>query len=215
MTSPADAVAALYASPTSTCDWAIEQCHMIGLPPKKCERFGCLKYLHHVCSIQWAAKNNLPEDGIATLCRAHHPQYKKYVTAAAATVSTASDTITGGVISPPMPASMDLTDILDDAFISRTDDHDEPPHPSLLSPAERHFVDNNRTMLSLVTMCIGAVDDDGLQLIDPDAEPWDKYPKKHVKPASDILRAEIKRRWSAYSNNEGKEPASKIQIFLL
>jgi len=156
MTSPADAVAALYASPTSTCDWAIEQCHMIGLPPKKCERFGCLKYLHHVCSIQWAAKNNLPEDGIATLCRAHHPQYKKYVTAAAATVSTASDTITGGVISPPMPASMDLTDILDDAFISRTDDHDEPPHPEI----GRLRAEKRQLLIQKCTLVLGHQNDD-------------------------------------------------------
>ena len=35
-TIPVKVPAALYTCPTSTCDWAIEQCYMIGLLPKKC-----------------------------------------------------------------------------------------------------------------------------------------------------------------------------------
>ena len=104
-------------------------------------------------------------------------------------------------------AGMDLTDIFDDASGSRADG--EETCPSLLSPTEQQFVDNNRTMLLLATMCIGALDNNGLPLIDPDTAPWNQFPKKHVKPASDILRAEIRCQWSANSNQEGKEPASK------
>ena len=46
---------------STSCDWAVEQCHMIGLPSKNCQRLGCLKYLHHLCSIKWEGKNNIPE----------------------------------------------------------------------------------------------------------------------------------------------------------
>ncbi len=181
---------------------------------RTCQRVGCSKYLHHVCSIEWVLKNKLPEGGIATLCRAHHPHYTKFVAAAAAAAaSTASNSITGGVISPTCPtASMDLTDILNGASgIPRANDYEEPPPSLCVSPAENHFIDNNRTMLSLAAMCIGALDNDGLQLVDPDAAPWNQFPKKQVKPASDILRAEMMRRWttSAISDQEGKPPASK------
>jgi hypothetical protein len=170
-----DAVAAdLYPDPASICDWAVEQCYMVGTTGtiRTCQRVGCSKYIHHVCSIEWALKNKLPEGGIATLCRAHHPHYTKFVAAAAAAAaSTASNSITGGVISPTCPtASMDLTDILNGASgIPRANDYEEPPPSLCVSPAENHFIDNNRTMLSLAAMCIGALDNDGLQLVDPDA----------------------------------------------
>ena len=67
----------LNATPAPACDWAVEQCHMIGLlPPIKCQRSGCTNYAHHVCSIEWVTKNNLPEGTIGTLCREHHPMYR-------------------------------------------------------------------------------------------------------------------------------------------
>jgi hypothetical protein len=51
---------------------------MIGQPPIKCQSLGCRRYAHHVCSIEWVARNNLPEDeGIATYCRGHHVQYQR------------------------------------------------------------------------------------------------------------------------------------------
>ena len=56
---PFDAVADLYPDdPTSICDWAVEQCHVIDLRPQNCQRIGCSKYLHHVSSIMWALKNS-------------------------------------------------------------------------------------------------------------------------------------------------------------
>lgn len=68
----------LYECPTTTCDWAVEECYMIGHPLTKCQRFGCFKHLHHVCSIEWVKKNKLPEGNtIATLCRGHHPGYQQ------------------------------------------------------------------------------------------------------------------------------------------
>ena len=96
--------------PTTTCDWAVEQCHLIGAAPLKCQKLGCFTYLHHLCSIQWEMKNNLPEGNIATLCRAHHPHYKKYVAAMTAaspfTNPAASNNITGGVnLTPPVAAA--------------------------------------------------------------------------------------------------------------
>jgi hypothetical protein len=80
--------------------------------------------------------------------------------------------------------------------------------PPLCSPTECHYVDNNRMLLSFTTMCIGALDNDGLVLIDPDATPWNKLPKKHIKVASDVLCVEIKQRWETLSM-EDKVPASK------
>ena len=71
-----------------TCDWAAEKCYMASLPPIQCQREGCQKLVHHVCSIEWVSKNNLPEETIATLCRAHHPQYRQSLVPAAAATST-------------------------------------------------------------------------------------------------------------------------------
>ena len=72
----AGAVSDVAATPNSLpcCDWAIFKCHMIGLPPIKCQKLGCKKYAHHVCAIEWVTANKLPEGGIETLCREHHPQ---------------------------------------------------------------------------------------------------------------------------------------------
>jgi hypothetical protein len=78
-------------STSPCCDWAVEKCHMIGLAPIKCQRSGCKKYVHHLCSIQWVALMNLPEEGIETLCRAHHPQYSS-ITTSRMTVSTVNKT---------------------------------------------------------------------------------------------------------------------------
>jgi hypothetical protein len=64
---------------------------MIGLAPIKCQHSGCKKYVHHLCSIQWVASMNLPEEGIEMLCRAHHPQYSS-ITTSRMTVSTVSKT---------------------------------------------------------------------------------------------------------------------------
>jgi hypothetical protein len=93
-----------------TCNWAVEECLMVGLPLKNCQRFGCNKHLHHLCSIQWEMKNNLPEDNITMLCRAHHLHYKKYVAAMTAaspsTTPAAVNNITGGVnLTPPVAAA--------------------------------------------------------------------------------------------------------------
>ena len=53
---------------TQICNWAAEQCYMICLPPIKCQRSGCQKFAHHVFSMEWVTKNNLPEEWIGMLC---------------------------------------------------------------------------------------------------------------------------------------------------
>ena len=59
-----------------SCDWAIEGRCILGLVPIKCQYAGgCNKFVHHLCTIQWACENNIDEGGIATLCRDHHPEY--------------------------------------------------------------------------------------------------------------------------------------------
>ena len=50
------------------CNWEIEKSHMVGLPPIKFQRIRCDKYVHHVCLIEWAKSNNLPEGSISTYC---------------------------------------------------------------------------------------------------------------------------------------------------
>jgi len=74
---PAVSPTALFS--TTTCDWANKGRCIHGLTPIQC-RFsgGCMKYAHHVCTIEWAGANNLPEGGIATLCREHYPQYQNF-----------------------------------------------------------------------------------------------------------------------------------------
>jgi hypothetical protein len=57
----------------------------------------------------------------------------------------------------------------------------------LLSPSEQYCIDSNGTMLSLSTLSIGALDNNG----HPYADPWHKLPKKQIKPGLDLLRAEI------------------------
>ena len=56
-------------------DWSIKKCHMVGALLTKCQLSECKKYQHHVCSIEWAKANNLPEGGISAYCQEHHPQY--------------------------------------------------------------------------------------------------------------------------------------------
>ena len=67
-------------------------------------------------------------------------------------------------------------------------------------------------MLSLASMSIGVVDNDGQPLIDPDTAPWNKFPKQQIKPSLNLLCAEIKRQWQTEpwpSTDVSKEPASK------
>jgi hypothetical protein len=62
-----------------TCDWANEGKCIPGLVPMKCQYAGgCNKFVHHLCTIQWASENNVDEGGIATLCREHHPEYHQF-----------------------------------------------------------------------------------------------------------------------------------------
>jgi hypothetical protein len=83
----------------------------------------------------------------------------------------------------PMASSAQI-----DILIEASSSDEEDATPSLLSPAEQHYADNSRTMLSLATMSIGAVGEDGLPLLDPDGAPWNKVAKKQIKPGSDLLR---------------------------
>ena len=74
----ATAAAAAATTIAPRCDWAADNlCVMIGLAPIKCQGLGCRRYAHHVCSNEWVASNNLPEEGIATYCRGHHQQYQR------------------------------------------------------------------------------------------------------------------------------------------
>ena len=98
------AVASVAATiPQPCCDWAVFKCHMTGLPPIKCQRAGCEKFVHHVCSIEWVISKKLPEGGIGTFCREHHPQACHTIRASstAADASPIANTATMTVSSVP------------------------------------------------------------------------------------------------------------------
>ena len=91
----------------SYCDWEIEKYYMMGLPPIKCQQPECKKFTHHVCSIEWANANKLPELGIAASCREHHPQYcKKFIGTTNANNSLTSPD-SGIVMHCPLPGSLE------------------------------------------------------------------------------------------------------------
>jgi len=65
--------------------------------------------------------------------------------------------------------------------------------------AERHYMENDQTLVILVTLCRGLLDHDGNLLIDIDAKPWRSVrPAFRIKPkAKDYIR-EIERRWKTF-----------------
>ena len=87
--------------PQICCDWTTEQCVMGDLPPIKCQRSGCSKYAHHVCSIEWASSKKLPEGGIETLCREHQPQYCHRFRQPSPAAKASSTPTTAGVANGP------------------------------------------------------------------------------------------------------------------
>jgi hypothetical protein len=61
------------------CDWANEGKCFPGMVQIKCQfSGGCNKFVHHLCTIQWAIANNVDEGGIATLCKEHHHEYQRF-----------------------------------------------------------------------------------------------------------------------------------------
>jgi hypothetical protein len=72
---------------------------------------------------------------------------------------------------------MDEADALDNSFSTFCKDYDELPNPLDCSPAEQFYLDNNWSMLLLATLSIGAIDENGLPLLDVQNDPWKKYQK--------------------------------------
>ncbi len=61
------------------CDWADEgRCFPGMVPIKRQFSGGCNKFVHHLCTIQWAIANNVDEGGIATLCKEHCHEYQHF-----------------------------------------------------------------------------------------------------------------------------------------
>ena len=59
------------------CDWASEGRCLTGIELKKCQHHaGCDKYVHHLCTTEWAHANGIDEQTISVFCRAHHPEYQ-------------------------------------------------------------------------------------------------------------------------------------------
>ena len=64
----------------ASCDWACEGRCIPGLSPVKCQYSGgCNKFVHHVCTIEWATENFVEVDSIAILCRDHHREYQAFI----------------------------------------------------------------------------------------------------------------------------------------
>jgi len=63
-----------------TCDWASEKRCRPSIELKKCQHpEGCDKYVHHLCTIEWAHDNGIDEQSILVLCRKHHPEYQNHL----------------------------------------------------------------------------------------------------------------------------------------
>jgi hypothetical protein len=104
---------------------------------------------------------------------------------------------------------MDDADALDTSFDSICKDFNESQDLLGRSPAKKFYLENNRSMLSLITLLISTRNESGLQLLDVENDPWKTYPKKSIKPSLDALRAEIGHRWNTSLQQDGKAPASK------
>ncbi len=72
---------------------------------------------------------------------------------------------------------MDDADALDTSFDSICEDFDESQDSLGRSPAKKFYLENNRSMLSLITLLIGARDESSLPLLDVENDPWKTYPK--------------------------------------
>ena len=134
---------------------------MIGLAPIKCQKFGCMKYLHHACSIEWVSKNNLPEKGIATLCRGHHPQYQQYTATAAATAA-ASAAKQNQVNTAPVTATV-AANTTDDAAVSTPTTALQiitSPTDDMMSPLPSAAAAAAATVAAGLSMSISTVDGD-------------------------------------------------------
>ncbi len=63
------------------CDWLENKRCIVNLAPVPCQYSGrCFKYAHHLCANKWAFANNIPEGGIGTYCKDHHPGYQSFIT---------------------------------------------------------------------------------------------------------------------------------------
>ena len=62
-----------------SCDWDEYGNCPFGLKPTKCQHKNCKNYGHHICSITWAEQYQMEEEGIANLCRIHHPAFQKWI----------------------------------------------------------------------------------------------------------------------------------------
>ena len=61
------------------CDWASEGRCLPSIQLKKCQHpEGCDKYVHHLCTTEWAHANGIDEQTISVFCRTHHPEYQNY-----------------------------------------------------------------------------------------------------------------------------------------
>jgi hypothetical protein len=103
---------------------------------------------------------------------------------------------------------MDEADALDNSFSTFCEDYNELPNPLDYSPAKQFYLDNNWSMFLLATLSINVRDASGLPLIDVQNDPWNKIPKKSIKPLLDALCTEIQRCWNTLQQ-EGKVPALK------
>ncbi len=71
---------------------------------------------------------------------------------------------------------MDDADALDTSFDCICEDFDESQDLLGCSPAEKFYLENNQSMLSLILL-IGARDESGLPLLDVENDPWKTYQK--------------------------------------
>ncbi len=86
------------------CDWraCTTGCKLPLLPTLKCQREGCIRQVHHLCSIEWESSVGIAESTISSYCRYHHPIYP--------TRNQLQTVTTSGVNNPTSPSSINNED---------------------------------------------------------------------------------------------------------
>ena len=80
------------------CDWRTSTtgCKLSSIPTTKCQHEGCIRQVHHLCSIEWESSVGTEESTISSYCRYHHPIYP--------TMNQLQTVPTTAVNNPPSPS---------------------------------------------------------------------------------------------------------------
>ena len=85
---------------------------------------------------------------------------------------------------------MTTSDVMYAASINLLCDLDSADNLPSISALERFFLSSDRTVLSLVVLSIGLIDNDGSMILDPNTAPWKTMSDNMTKFKAVVLKAE-------------------------